>query len=110
MLCVRRSQMAGVPETAICYHKDGVVQSYNVVPTEDLPSLASEPFSPFVLEQNAATLLKFLQVRLPALVILRVVTHRQCAKVFASVFVCAWLCSKAWLVVVGVQRQRVPAM
>ena len=54
--------MAGVTETAICYHKSGVVQSYSLVPTEDLPTLGSDPFSPFLLEQNATTLLKFLQV------------------------------------------------
>lgn len=57
-------QMAGIPESAICYHKDGVVQSYNIVATEDIPALSAEPFSPFILEQNAVTLLKFLQVGL----------------------------------------------
>ncbi len=53
--------MAGVKETAICYHNRGLVQSYQVVPTDEIPSLGAEPFSPFVIEQNAATLLKFLQ-------------------------------------------------
>ena len=35
--------------------------SLQLVPTDEMPSLGQEPFSPFVLEQNAATLLKFLQ-------------------------------------------------
>ena len=53
--------MADVPAAAICYHSHGVVEAYQVVPTSEIPNIGAEPFSPYVLEQNAATLLRFLQ-------------------------------------------------
>jgi hypothetical protein len=53
--------MADVPAAAICYHSRGLVEAYQVVPTPELPNIGGEPFSPYVLEANAATLLRFLQ-------------------------------------------------
>jgi hypothetical protein len=38
-----------------------VVSGRQVVPTDEMAALGHEPFSPFVVEQNAATLLKFLK-------------------------------------------------
>ena len=58
--------MASVPELAVCYHKGGVVQAYQVVQTEDIPSLSATPFSVRALEQNARHLLEFLKVKLLA--------------------------------------------
>jgi len=43
----------------MCFHKAGVVKGYNLVPTEQIPAMAS--FSPYLLEKNAAALLQFLR-------------------------------------------------
>ena len=45
----------------MCFHKAGVVKGYRLVPTQEIPSLVKESFSPYLLEQNAAALLQFLR-------------------------------------------------
>lgn len=59
--------MAGVPELAICYHQDGVVQGYELLKTDDIFLLkgVSEDglpaFHPHVVQQNGLSVLRFLQ-------------------------------------------------
>ncbi|XP_074279546.1 uncharacterized protein LOC141604891 isoform X2 [Silene latifolia] len=59
--------MASVPELAICYHRNGVVQSYELLKTDDifLVKGVSEDgcpaFHPYVVQQNGLSVLRFLQ-------------------------------------------------
>ncbi|XP_047341458.1 uncharacterized protein LOC124945125 [Impatiens glandulifera] len=59
--------MASVPELAICYHQDGVVQGYELLKTDDifLSKGVSEDgmpaFHPHVVQQNGLSVLRFLQ-------------------------------------------------
>ncbi|KAI0519618.1 hypothetical protein KFK09_007070 [Dendrobium nobile] len=59
--------MASVPELAICYHQNGVVQGYELVKTDDIFLLkgVSEDgipaFHPQVVQQNGLSVLRFLQ-------------------------------------------------
>jgi hypothetical protein len=40
--------MCNVPELAMCFHLDGIVQRYEMVKTEDIPNLENSEFSPKV--------------------------------------------------------------
>ncbi|XVE60779.1 hypothetical protein DITRI_Ditri05aG0154700 [Diplodiscus trichospermus] len=59
--------MASVPELAICYHHNGVVQGYELLKTDDLFLLkgvaedGTPAFHPHVVQQNGLTVLRFLQ-------------------------------------------------
>ncbi|KAL3700287.1 hypothetical protein R1sor_018309 [Riccia sorocarpa] len=59
--------MASIPELAICYHRNGVVQGYELLKTDDIflvKGLAEDGtafFHPHVVQQNASTVLRFLQ-------------------------------------------------
>ncbi|CAM6129489.1 unnamed protein product [Calypogeia fissa] len=59
--------MASVPELAVCYHRNGVVQGYELLKTDDiflvkgLSEDGSAFFHPHVVQKNASTVLRFLQ-------------------------------------------------
>ncbi|KAJ8760639.1 hypothetical protein K2173_015306 [Erythroxylum novogranatense] len=59
--------MASVPELAICYHQDGVVQGYELLKTDDIFLLkgisedGTPAFHPYVVQQNGLSVLRFLQ-------------------------------------------------
>ena len=53
--------MCNVPELAMCYHVDGIVQSYETVKTEDIPYLEGCKFPPTVIRDLATNLLSFLK-------------------------------------------------
>ncbi|KAL8485977.1 hypothetical protein ACS0TY_028038 [Phlomoides rotata] len=59
--------MASIPELAICYHQDGVVQGYELLKTDDIFLLkgisddGTPAFHPNVVEQNGLSVLRFLQ-------------------------------------------------
>ena len=59
--------MASVPELAICYHHNGVVQGYELLKTDEiflLKGIAEDGtvvFHPQVVQQNGLLVLKFLQ-------------------------------------------------
>ncbi|KAL2538876.1 hypothetical protein Fot_20267 [Forsythia ovata] len=59
--------MASVPELAICYHQDGVVQGYELLKTDDIFLLkgisedGTPAFHPHVVQQNCLSVLRFLQ-------------------------------------------------
>lgn len=61
------NMMANVPELAVCYHKQGVVQGYELLKTDDLFLLkgvgadGTIPFHPQVVHANAAAVLQFLR-------------------------------------------------
>ncbi|PON79525.1 Tetratricopeptide-like helical domain containing protein [Parasponia andersonii] len=59
--------MASVPELAICYHQNGVVQGYELLKTDDIFLLkgisddGTPAFHPYVVQQNGLSVLRFLQ-------------------------------------------------
>ncbi|KAB1212093.1 Erythroid differentiation-related factor 1 [Morella rubra] len=59
--------MASVPELAICYHQDGVVQGYELLKTDDIFLVkgvsedGTPAFHPHVVQQNGLSVLRFLQ-------------------------------------------------
>lgn len=59
--------MASVPELAICYHHNGVVQGYELLKTDDIFLLkgisedGTPAFHPYVVQQNGLSVLRFLQ-------------------------------------------------
>ncbi|KAH7663662.1 Tetratricopeptide-like helical domain-containing protein [Dioscorea alata] len=59
--------MASVPELAICYHQNGVVQGYELIKTDDIFLLkgisedGTPAFHPQVVQQNGLSVLRFLQ-------------------------------------------------
>nr|DAD24293.1 TPA_asm: hypothetical protein HUJ06_025757 [Nelumbo nucifera] len=59
--------MASVPELAICYHQNGVVQGYELLKTDDIFLLkgisedGTPAFHPHVVQQNGLSVLRFLQ-------------------------------------------------
>ncbi|XP_030550753.1 uncharacterized protein LOC115755478 isoform X1 [Rhodamnia argentea] len=59
--------MASAPELAICYHRNGVVQGYELLKTEDIFLLkgisddGTPAFNPHVVQQNGLSVLRFLQ-------------------------------------------------
>lgn len=59
--------MASVPELAICYHHNGIVQGYELLKTDDiflLKGLSEDGtsfFHPHAVQQNALSVLRFLQ-------------------------------------------------
>lgn len=53
--------MCNVPEIFLCFHQDGIVQKYELIKTEDLPSLENSKFSPKVIRNVAQNILSFLK-------------------------------------------------
>ncbi|GAV66050.1 hypothetical protein CFOL_v3_09561 [Cephalotus follicularis] len=59
--------MASVPELAICYHNNGIVQGYELLKTEDIFLLkgisedGTPAFHPHVVQQNGLSVLRFLR-------------------------------------------------
>ncbi|CAN0928276.1 Erythroid differentiation-related factor 1 [Linum grandiflorum] len=59
--------MASVPELAICYHENGVVQGYELLKTDEIFLLkgisedGTPAFHPHVVQQNGLSVLRFLQ-------------------------------------------------
>lgn len=59
--------MASVPELAICYHENGIVQGYELLKTDDIFLLkgisedGTPAFHPHVVQQNGLAILRFLQ-------------------------------------------------
>ncbi|KAK7393010.1 hypothetical protein VNO78_21460 [Psophocarpus tetragonolobus] len=59
--------MASVPELAICYHHNGVVQGYELLKTDDIFLLkgisedGTPAFHPYVVQQNGLSVLRFLR-------------------------------------------------
>jgi len=59
--------MASVPELAICYHQNGVVQGYELLKNDDIFLLkgvsddGTPAFHPQVVRQNGLAVLRFLQ-------------------------------------------------
>ncbi|OXU32038.1 hypothetical protein TSAR_004336 [Trichomalopsis sarcophagae] len=53
--------MCNVPEVAMCYHIEGIVQKYESIKTEDLPNIDNAKFSPKVIRDIAQNILSFLK-------------------------------------------------
>lgn len=53
--------MSNVPEVIMCYHLNGFVQKYELIKTEDLPSLNNSRFSPQLIRDVAQNILSFLK-------------------------------------------------
>lgn len=53
--------MCNVPEVAMCYHLDGIVQYYDLYKTEELPDLEGSNFSPKVVKDVAQNILSFMK-------------------------------------------------
>ncbi|XP_026754166.1 erythroid differentiation-related factor 1 [Galleria mellonella] len=53
--------MCNVPEVLMCYHLDGIVQKYEPMKTEDLPTMENSKFSPKVIRNVAQNILSFLK-------------------------------------------------
>ena len=59
-----------IPETGICCHKDGFVQGYKLMRTQELPSLdTGRTFQPAAVMQGGTTILKFLHGKTPTTLI-----------------------------------------
>lgn len=75
--------MASVPELAICYHRNGVVQEYELLKTDDIFLVkgvsedGTPAFHPHVVQQNGLSVLRFLQ--------------DNCKRDPGAYWVCAWL-------------------
>ncbi|CAF1159902.1 unnamed protein product [Rotaria sordida] len=59
--CWLDNLMCNVPELAMCYHVDGIVQSYEIIKTEDIPYREGCQFPPGVIRDLATNLLSFLK-------------------------------------------------
>ncbi len=59
--CWLDNLMCNVPELAMCYHVDGIVQSYEIIKTEDIPYREGCQFPPTVIRDLATNLLSFLK-------------------------------------------------
>ncbi|XP_053407087.1 erythroid differentiation-related factor 1-like isoform X2 [Mercenaria mercenaria] len=53
--------MCNVPEVAMCFHVNGIVQKYEIVKTEDIPHLENSRFDPCVVTDIATNILSFLK-------------------------------------------------
>ena len=53
--------MCQVPEVVMCYHLDGIVQRYELLKTEELPSIDGSNFSPKIVKNIAQNILAFLK-------------------------------------------------
>ncbi|CAG5124331.1 unnamed protein product, partial [Candidula unifasciata] len=53
--------MSNVPEVAMCYHVNGLVQKYEVMRTEDIPNLENSSFDPNEVLDIAQNLMSFIK-------------------------------------------------
>lgn len=53
--------MCNVPEVAMCFHVNGIVQKYEIYKTEDIPYLENSRFDPSVVTDIAKNILSFLK-------------------------------------------------
>ncbi|XP_022080799.1 erythroid differentiation-related factor 1-like [Acanthaster planci] len=53
--------MSNVPELAMCYHLNGIVQKYELLKTEEIPNLEEAKFAPQVVKDIAQNILSFLK-------------------------------------------------
>ncbi|XP_048747467.2 erythroid differentiation-related factor 1-like [Ostrea edulis] len=53
--------MCNVPEVAMCFHVDGIVQKYELIQTEDIPNLKDSEFDPHMVTDIACNILSFLK-------------------------------------------------
>ena len=53
--------LSNVASVALCYHRDGDVQGYQVVPTHQLPQLAHPAFSPVAVQASSTRVLRWLK-------------------------------------------------
>ncbi|KAL8603667.1 hypothetical protein ACOMHN_017164 [Nucella lapillus] len=53
--------MCNVPEVAMCYHIDGLVQKYELIKTEDIPKMSTCGFNPVEVKHIATNILSFLR-------------------------------------------------
>ncbi|XP_077992007.1 erythroid differentiation-related factor 1-like isoform X2 [Glandiceps talaboti] len=53
--------ICNVPELAMCYHLNGIVQNYELLNTEEIPKLEDSQFSPRVIKDVAQNILSFLK-------------------------------------------------
>ncbi|XP_038070615.1 erythroid differentiation-related factor 1-like [Patiria miniata] len=53
--------MSNVPELAMCYHLNGIVQKYELLKTEEIPNLEDANFAPQVVKDVAQNVLSFLK-------------------------------------------------
>ena len=53
--------MCQVPEVVMCYHLDGIVQKYELLKTEELPTIDGSNFSPKIVKNIAQNILAFLK-------------------------------------------------
>eukprot|EP01103_Thecamoeba_quadrilineata_P014187 TRINITY_DN4158_c0_g1_i1.p1 TRINITY_DN4158_c0_g1~~TRINITY_DN4158_c0_g1_i1.p1 ORF type:complete len:1108 (-),score=222.37 TRINITY_DN4158_c0_g1_i1:93-3062(-) len=53
--------MCNVPEIAMCFHLNGIVQNYELLKTEEIPDLSNSSFSPAVIRDTAQDMLTFLK-------------------------------------------------
>ena len=54
--------IAGVPELAVCYHRDGLIHHYDVLRTDDVARLCAPPFDPDAILAYAERVLAFLRL------------------------------------------------
>ncbi|XP_062611260.1 LOW QUALITY PROTEIN: erythroid differentiation-related factor 1-like [Saccostrea cucullata] len=53
--------MCNVPEVAMCFHVDGIVQKYELLKTENIPNLKDSEFDPHMVTDIACNILSFLK-------------------------------------------------
>ncbi|CAH1782614.1 unnamed protein product [Owenia fusiformis] len=53
--------MCNVPEIAMCYHLNGIVEGYELLKTADIPNIEGSKFSPNVIKDVAQNILSFLK-------------------------------------------------
>lgn len=53
--------ICNIPELHMCYHLDGIVQKYEVIATEDIPSMEGSEFPTSVVQTIAKNILTFLK-------------------------------------------------
>lgn len=53
--------LSNVSSLALCFHKDGEVQGYQVVPTHHLPQLSDPAFAPTAVQASSTQVLKWLK-------------------------------------------------
>ncbi|XP_071089090.1 erythroid differentiation-related factor 1-like isoform X2 [Haliotis cracherodii] len=59
--CWLDNLMCNVPEVAMCFHLNGIVQKYELIKTEDIPLLEDCKFDPLLVTGIARNLLSFLK-------------------------------------------------
>lgn len=53
--------MCNIPEIEFCYHKNGIVQKYEMIKTEEIPYLNDSTFSPNDISDIIQNIISFLK-------------------------------------------------